>query len=220
MHYFDLLDNLDLLPPSPSLTTDFKMGCCGEPYEKQDVNNGKRDILDAGHPTNLQPSPHPGLQYQEKQFQPPNIPSPPPVQQFGGQQVVNGSNMPFMQQQQWQQPHSPPPGASSPFNPYGQSSSPSPAPVSSQFTGTTLNGIGSVQNFNTTNGMVPNGGLQRPMPSYPGTPGNPSMITTSNVTTSTLRGPDSTPLVDEGKMSVSIDFGKRLLSRYFHSAAY
>ena len=66
--------------------------------------------------------------------------------------------------------------------------------------------MGSVQNFNTMNGMLPNGGLQRPMPSYPGsTPVNTSMMSTSNVT---ARGPDPTSTVDEGKMSVSIDFGK------------
>lgn len=176
------------------------MGCCGEPYDQ--TQNEKQFIPNNAYPVVQQPLAHPGAQFQDKQFQPPPIPSPLPVQQFPGQNganIVNG--FPQQQQQQlWQQPQSPPPNAGNPYNTYTVPASPSPVPVMSQYTGQTVNGA----NLGST--------LQRPTPSYFGTP-NSTIMTTSKI--NSLRSPEPMPAADEGKMSVSIDFGKRFICLRF-----
>ncbi|KAL5478877.1 hypothetical protein ACEPAI_2154 [Sanghuangporus weigelae] len=166
------------------------MGCCGESLNKYD-DKQNLNVQNNVYPTNQQPSPHPGALYHEKQqFQPPSIPSPPPAQQFGGQIAVNGSG--FLQQP-WQQqmpPSSSPPLPSSPgaFNPYQLSTSPSPPPASAQFSGTTLNG------------MAQSGSFQA------GSRYSSVMMMTSRVEGS-VKSSNAGPAIDEGKMSVSIDFG-------------
>ncbi|KAH8114842.1 actin-like ATPase domain-containing protein [Phellopilus nigrolimitatus] len=160
------------------------MNCCGKPYDQSATNSQKQHVSNNLYPTNQQPSPHPGAHFPEKQqFQPPAIPSPPSVQQFGFHQ----------QQQTWQ--HAP--ISSAPFNPYQLSGSPSPPPAGSQFSGTTLNGM---------DGMTPSGSIQRPTPYYAGASAQSSvMMTTSKI--NGLKSPEPSSIVDEGKMSVSIDFG-------------
>ncbi|OCB85968.1 actin-like ATPase domain-containing protein [Sanghuangporus baumii] len=166
------------------------MGCCGEPLNKYDDKqnlNAPNNV----YPTNQQPSPHPGALYHEKQqFRPPSIPSPPPAQQFGAQIAVNGSG--FLQQP-WQQqmpPSSSPPlpSSSGAFNPYQLSTSPSPPPASAQFSGTTLNGMAQTGSFQA------------------GSRYSSAMMMTSRVEGS-VKSSNAGPAIDEGKMSVSIDFG-------------
>lgn len=175
-------------------TQQGKMGCCGETRSKPVANSEKQNVLDGSYPVSQQPTPHPGLQYDEKQFQPPSIPSPPPAQQPLGSPDLNG-----FQQQPWQQqqqglagPGSPPPTSSShtfdPFRPAGAASPPPPG----AFSGTTL------QSFNGTP-------LERPTPFYSG-----SVQQTVSMSAQKINGytsPEPVRTADEGKMSVSIDFG-------------
>ena len=166
------------------------MGCCGEPYENdKNQQNGHVQMLNGAtrpHPVTQQPGPHPGLLVDEKPFQTPSIPSPPPsAHQFGYN--VNQDQQ-LQQQQQWGQ-SSPPPGAGQ-FDPYAAQQSPSPQPNPSQFSGMTLT----------------NSALQRPTPSYPGGSFAVPAMTATRITTVTEK--PQQPVVDEGKMSISIDFGQ------------
>lgn len=71
------------------------MSCCGESRVPE---NGQPQLQSEPTPylVNHQPSPHPGPQFQEKGFVPPNINTPPPAQQFNGH--PNGFQL---AQQQW-----------------------------------------------------------------------------------------------------------------------
>ncbi|TDL26993.1 actin-like ATPase domain-containing protein [Rickenella mellea] len=178
------------------------MGCCGEPRTKiEDIDHPAQHINP--YPTTQQPSPHPALQFQEKQFQPPVVPSPPPVQSF----TPNGVQQP----PQWPSSST----MNTQFNPFAPQGVPtSPSPVQTQHSG-------------------PNGYPQVPTPSFqrpgsavsPGFGGNPLPPTSGSFNISPTPGfngptpgfnPASpTPMgaaapaapFDEGKMSVSIDFG-------------
>ena len=168
------------------------MGCCGEPYDPNDASNQK-NVSNNMYTTSQQPAGNAQMMYQDKQqFQQPSIPSPPPSHGFG----MNPTMMQQQQQPGWGTPglsQSPPPQSTSPFNPYAMNHPSTPQPtVSPQYTGTTA-----------VNGMTPNG-VQRPTPFYPGSAGS------VNMTASKTNGVpvQATPAVaDEGKMSVSIDFG-------------
>lgn len=144
------------------------------------------------------------MQFQEKQFQQPNIATPPPT--HASQIGFNPNGMQMQQQQGWgtpiPPPHSPPPGSNSPFNPYGMNHVPTPVPVSPQYTGTTaVNGSGTM---NPMNGMQMNQ-MNRPTPLYPGASVNMTATQVNGgVTNQTANA------VDEGRMSVSIDFGVSL----------
>lgn len=159
------------------------MGCCGEPYDKP-ATNGQKQVGNNGYPIVQQPTPHPGAQFQEKQFQQPSIPSPPPTHQFGQNGFPQQSWTPVSTQ-------SPSPHPNQPYNPYGMSGTTSPGPIAPQFSGTTLNG------------MHPNGSFPAPTPGHLLSPSlSAPVMTTSRVTQNPV------PQVsDEGKMSVSIDFG-------------
>lgn len=177
------------------------MGCCGEPYEAPEPVTEKHVVNP--YPTTMQPSPHPGAQFLDKPYQTPSIPSPPPSHQFGG---PNGYQTP--PPAAWTPvPHSPPPGTGSPYSQFPPPGSPPPGagPLSPQFGGMS-NGPLSPQFTGTTlNGMTPNGSLQRPTPVHAMHSGSATM-TTSRVG----RGASvsAIPPMDEGKMSVSIDFGE------------
>ncbi|KAI5120632.1 hypothetical protein M0805_009392 [Coniferiporia weirii] len=178
------------------------MGCCGEPYDHTAKNSQKQHVLDSPHPTNQQPSPHPNAQYNEQQFRPPTIPAPPPTQQFGGQHVVNSAATNGFQQQPWQQQMlsgspSPPSTSPPPFNPYLLPGSPSPPPTANQLSGTTLNGAHGLSAAST---------VQRPSPYYTGMSPQSSIALTSTKFNG-LKGPEPVSVADEGRMSVSIDFG-------------
>lgn len=173
------------------------MGCCGQPYDETTTNSQKQLVANNSYPTNQQPSPHPGTQYQEKQFLPPTIPSPAPTQQFGSQNGAGANGFP---QQPWQQQMlagSPPPPSTSPppFNPYQLSGSPSPPIAATQFSGSNLHGMANMA------------AVQRPMPYYPGASAAQSSIMMTTSKLSGMKTPETVPAADEGKMSISIDFG-------------
>ena len=172
------------------------MGCCGEPREKKEASQNEVGVV---YPTSQQPSPHPGALAEKQQFIPPSIPSPPPshAQQFGM------TTPPMMQQQSWmsqgQQQATPqgfslPPGA---HNPFQGSSSPSPPPpiASPQFPG--MNGMGQDTTF----------ARPSPFPYGYNQQNRSSVMMTTQVPSAIPRTPGA-PVIDEGKMSVSIDFGE------------
>lgn len=167
------------------------MGCCGESRSKPETNSEKQNVLDGSYPVSQQPTPHPGLHYDEKPFQQPLISSPPPAELGDPRTSANG-----FPQQAWQQgaqtPGSPPPtSTSNTFDPYRPAGTASPPP-SGAFSGTTL------QSYNGTP-------LERPTPFYSG-----SVQQTVSMSATKVNGytnPEPVRTVDEGKMSVSIDFG-------------
>ena len=176
------------------------MGCCGEPREKQD-NGSKQNEVGVVYPTSQQPSPHPGALAEKNQFIPPSIPSPPQTQQFGA--ASPQLSPPLMQQQPWmnqnQQQASPagfnlPPGA---YNPYHANGSPSPPPqaATSPFQG--MNGVGQSNSF----------ARPSPVPYAYDPQTRSSVMMTTQAPPAAPRTPGA-PVIDEGKMSVSIDFGE------------
>lgn len=176
------------------------MGCCGESRDKKEPSQNEVGVV---YPTSQQPSPHPGALAEKQQFIPPSIPSPPPShnQQFG-------MTSPLMQQQPWMnqgqqqmmmpqasQGYNLPAGAYNPFQ--GGSSSPSPPPpiASPQFPG--------------MNSMIQDTAFARPNPfPYGYNQQNRSSVMMSTQNPTRIQ---SAPVIDEGKMSVSIDFGEYFL---------
>jgi hypothetical protein len=165
------------------------MSCCGSarPHE------GNSRSAPAGgtvqpFPISHQPIAHPEINpYAEKStFQVPSISSPPPVHALS----------------QFGGTQSPPPPSSTTHG----SVAPSPPPQSPQFNssfhGSSLADLSGSMNT-----------LRRPSPSYPAA-GNPNLLSTYRPSVA-IPAP-SVPTTDEGKMSVSIDFGKlRIASTYF-----
>ena len=139
-------------------------------------------------PISHQPTAQPEINpYIEKSsFQVPTRSSPPPVHALS----------------QFGGTHSPPPPSSTTHG----SMAPSPPPQSPQYNGT-FHG-GSLADISGS--LNP---LRRPSPSYPAA-GNPNLLSTYRPSVA-IPAP-SVPPTDEGKMSVSIDFGKlRVASTYF-----
>ena len=144
------------------------MPCCGTPAGTKGVDekNNAYPQYPQQSPINQQPGPQPGLGWQEKPYQPPTIPSPPPTHYSHGTS------------------HSPPP---SNFNHSYQQSGFNPSTLS----GTTY--------------QAPS--IIRPPPSLPPSPppvGGYGPIST--VSPPPLTKGYVVP-ADEGKLSVSIDFG-------------
>lgn len=206
-------------------------GCCGEPVEEASPDANNRMLANSGQVVSQQPGAQQGLQWQEKvQYQPPNVPTPPPVLQYGQplasaqngmmQNVQNIHSMQQMQQNQWSNSNGTSQGQ---FSPYSQTSSPPPGTVSPMSNSTTLaNGT-----FNNAgpfaHSQAPSSfGEYTPSHSPPLTQPSPAhtfnspMSVTMSVTgrQSTLGGVNAAPesfvphSTDEGKVSVSIDFGK------------
>ncbi|KAL0952735.1 hypothetical protein HGRIS_006966 [Hohenbuehelia grisea] len=187
------------------------MSCCGEANDKVANNTPKTQQVYNTQPIQQQPGPQPLLQNQL--FQQPTISSPPLAHQQGtiGQNGFGQNGMPpnGMQQQpnQWGQSPSPPP--TNQFNSYVPNNNPGtpqpyPGSPGSPFSG-------------TQNGFNMNDGITRPTSAH--TPfradtASPHMSMTSPppniMTTSPPPNSQSTfgsQPQDEGKMSVSIDFG-------------
>jgi hypothetical protein len=151
-----------------SLFFTFAMSCCGTPTGNQGVNEKNRPYpqYPQQSPTNQQPVPQPVLEWQEKPYQPPAIPSPPPTHYSHGTS------------------HSPPPTN---LNPSYQQS---------MFNTSTLSG---------TTYQAPS--INRPPPSLPPSP--PPLGGYGPISTVSPPPQKKGYLVpsDEGKLSVSIDFG-------------
>ncbi|KAF9529066.1 hypothetical protein CPB83DRAFT_790568 [Crepidotus variabilis] len=177
------------------------MSCCGTPKDKSGVTNKGQVPQPTGAPVTTQPGFTPGL---EKQlFQQPNL-SPPPQAFLNS----NGQNGSFMQQHtggqqggnltpQWTGSPSPPPGQHM-MNPsdYGTLNT---ASTATAYNGSTFNG----SSFNAQTG------------SFVGSP-QMGMVTPPPLAATPLPGQgrlaaqitgQQQPAADEGKMSVSIDFG-------------
>jgi hypothetical protein len=159
------------------------MGCCGEPNHLKGATN--RVTSNNGQPVTQQPGPHPGAQIQEKQtsFQQPTIPAPTPTHPYG--QNSYGQNGHYQSQPQAQ--------AQPPATWSHHSSSPPP-----------VNQFGAHGTFN--NSAVLQQPLLQPNPvhnaSYRAT--SPPIQAGSPLNTTAPR-PDFRS--NEGRMSVSIDFG-------------
>lgn len=158
------------------------MGCCGEPVDKPLPEESNRITpFDSGKPVNQQPSPQSTLQWQEKPLQQPGLTTPPPVLQYG--------------QPAWN--HQQQPGQ---FNPYANGPPSSPTAVSTNFTG-------SANGYVPTPGSPPPGAyrpIAAPSAVYAG---NGGMSVSGRRTTSPTTQNQFAAPSDEGKLSVSIDFG-------------
>lgn len=154
------------------------MGCCGEPISAENAISNQPTHVQ-NTITNQQPAAQPGLE--KALYQQPTIPSPPPAfqPQAGTPQL--------------------PPWTVTPYNPYP--SSPSPPAVLPTFNG---------QNIFMSEPLV------RPSSSHQPTYGTsipPMSMAQSHMSMVQRMSPPprpktSSPPPDEGKMSISIDFGK------------
>ena len=174
------------------------MGCCGEPADAPNPQNGNRSVaanVNQAGTVNQQPAPQPSPVWQEKtQFQPPNIASPPAAMQFG-QNMAGQPQM--MQQQQWGQ------AQNGQFNPYALPTSVSPPPAASA---TLVNP--SPSGYPQTSPSPPFGQARTPPLMQPSAVYQPG----SGMTLSSRQSPTLSAgfkaASDEGKLSVAFDFGK------------
>ena len=154
------------------------MSCCGTPAKNKGADEKNRPYpqYPQQSPINQQPSPQPGLGWQEKPYQHPTIPSPPPTLYSHGTS------------------HSPPPQSHF-SNSYQQSG----------FNPSTLSG---------TTYQAPS--IIRPPPSLPPSP--PPVGVYGPVSTVSPPPPTKgyTVPTDEGKLSVSIDFGTSIPNSLWH----
>ncbi|CAA7262612.1 unnamed protein product [Cyclocybe aegerita] len=168
------------------------MSCCGEPKNKPSLYNNGAGPQNTGTIT-TQPGSQPALE-KPLYFQQPNI-SPPPA--------VHANHTNFHQQagQSWSNSPSPPPtndfGA---MNTGGGFGSPPMQPSLGHSFGSTFNG----SNFNVANGFSP---ANQPLLPPPATHTPQLSISSPFNTTSIPVNQPSAPVQDEGKMSISIDFG-------------
>ena len=168
------------------------MSCCGEPKNKADNEQGNRPISQFNHAfVNQQPSPIQDLTAKPS-YQGQPLPSPPPVHL-----AQNGYYPP--QQQGWDgRPSSPPPMSMI----HGRTSSPRPPSMSNG-----MNGHNPSYSMNSSMRQSISYGMNgSPFQSSSLSPGSPPPMSTSPVG----RSEPSSPPIDEGKMSVSIDFGTSL----------
>lgn len=154
------------------------MSCCGTPTANKgaDEKNRQYPQYPQQSPINQQPGPQPGLGWQEKPYQPPTIPSPPPTHYSHGTS------------------HSPPPQSTF-SNSYQQPGF----------------------NPNNLSGMAyPAPSVVRPPPSSPPSP--PPFGSYGPISTVSPLSPTKGYAIptDEGKLSVSIDFGMLSLSSLEH----
>ncbi|PPQ68984.1 hypothetical protein CVT25_009169 [Psilocybe cyanescens] len=160
------------------------MSCCGEPNNNNPAANRALPQHTGGTIVN-QPGYTPGLE-KPQYFQQPSISPPPAI--HANAFSANGQQHQTIQQQQtgWGQSPSPPP------NDFGQ--------MNGASTNTTFNGTYNGASFNVNNGFsASNTPLMRP-----GSAHTPSMSISTPPPPNAL---PNAPVQDEGKMSISIDFG-------------
>lgn len=184
------------------------MSCCGEPVNKnkEDTN---RVVPFNIQSINQQPSPHPGAQFQEKAaFQHPGILSPPPTHQYNGNTYGQNNVAQPQVLTAWAQPGQPTPSPPpvNQFNSFVPPTSPLlPPSTPTNNASNTYNG--------SANGYAP---LTHPSPvqSFPYRADTTSPA--ASIAVPPMTATSSQP--DEGKMSVSIDFGKCLykISHFTH----
>lgn len=173
------------------------MGCCGESRDEPVAEEGNRITpFKQGEPVNQQPSPQSTPHWQEKaSFQPPNLSTPPPALQYG-QNGQTPLHQPWAQQ------------PSAPFNPYAFSSSPPPA-TSPTIHGT---GYGSSSPSPPPTAFGATATLAQPGAAYAPNGTNRMTVTGRGASGAALSQNDFAAPSDEGKISVSIDFGAPLVT--------
>ncbi|PSS34244.1 hypothetical protein PHLCEN_2v1710 [Hermanssonia centrifuga] len=169
------------------------MGCCGEPADKPIPAEGNRITpFNTGNLVTQQPTPQSALQWQEKSiFQQSAISTPPPALQHN----QNPSSPQTWGQSNGEQ-----------YNPYRASS-----PPSTLLNGSTVNGHGyPASSPSPPFGQSQSSPLSKPASVY-APAGNFGMTVTGRRTTSPDgQRPEFGAPSDEGKLSVSIDFGGSL----------
>ncbi|KAJ3557489.1 hypothetical protein NM688_g1454 [Phlebia brevispora] len=166
------------------------MSCCGESANQANPQAGNRSIaIDTAKIVAQQPSPQPTLQLQEKSsFQPPSIATPPPVLQYHQNAVA----------QSW-----PPQAAQMHSYATGLGRTPSPPTGTPTLVNGSLNGHGS-----PAPSIPPLGQSYSPPLTHPSAVYSPSAtMTVTPKRTVSPGGQAFAPSNDEGKLSVSIDFG-------------
>jgi hypothetical protein len=169
------------------------MSCCGESRDKPVPEEGNRITpFKEGQPITQQPAAQVSPHWQEKAiFQPPSIATPPPAIPYGHPQNSYGQlHQPWAQQ------------PSTPFNPYAASGSPPPS------TNATSPGLfdSSMNGYTSSSPSPPPNtyGLAQPSAAY----GANRMTVSGRASAATpLTQRDFAAPSDEGKISVSIDFG-------------
>lgn len=190
------------------------MGCCGEPVDKTSPQELNRIVPFETKAVGQQPSPQPGIQWQqEKQvFQQPIVPSPPPVLQYGHAQpqAMQYDYTTKMQnsigsQPQWSQ--------SQQFSAFTSPGLPQPSSPT-MFGGSEA---GKFTRSSTPSTYVANSlNAYSPPIAQPSTVHHsPGMSISDRRTASpTAQISSFVPPLDEGKLSVSIDFGESALLLY------
>lgn len=178
------------------------MGCCGEPANQPDSQGTNRSIATglavAGKPVVHQPSPQSNPSWQEKPtFQAPGIATPPPVLQHGQNSTSEAWHQQGQQEAQ--------------FDPYASLNRTASPPAGSA---TLVNGSTNGHGYPPTSPSPPFGQAQTPPLMQPNPVYMPSTSMTVTSRHSVSPGQSAfIPPSDEGKLSVSIDFGTRLLIR-------
>jgi len=166
------------------------MSCCGEPKDKPGASNSKPQAIPNGHVT-TQPGLHPGLE-KPQFYQQPSL-SPPPAAHTN---PFGANNFQVAQQQTgqtaWGNSPSPPP-----MNDFGSMNT----ATTQTYNGSTYNG----STFNVQNGFS---SVNQPL-MHLSAAHTPQMSLSSSPmgNQTTNMGQLSTQIQDEGKMSISIDFG-------------
>jgi len=175
------------------------MSCCGEPKTNAPANSNPRPQPTG--PIVTQPTSQPGLE--KPFFQQPSISPPPAV--HANAFTVNGFQQPG--QPAWGQSPSPP--LANDFGTLTNSPMPSNTPT---FNGSTYNG----STFNVNNGFSSmSQPFMRPTSSH-----SPDIsVSTPALTSTSLMGKTGGQIQDEGKMSISIDFGT-YICHYAHSYSH
>lgn len=190
------------------------MGCCGEPSDKSSSQELNRVVPFATEGIAQQPSPQPGISWEQEKlaFQQPIVPSPQPVLQYGGQyqpsfqqipgQVQNGMAQPWTQSQQFDM-----------LTPSGSPPPPSPHAFGNMENGalmpSTRTSTPSTYVANPLNGYSPPPLTQPTAAHHSSGMSISGRRTTSPPTSAQISG--YVPPMDEGKLSVSIDFGEYIV---------
>jgi hypothetical protein len=170
------------------------MGCCGEPIDKPTPEEGNRAMpFTTGGLVTQQPSAHSDpSQWQEKSLAT-SIATPQPVLQYG--KPGEGIQQPWAQQADQFNPYhpsnssSPPPGTFNMSSPTHTSFAGSPSPPPGSFAPS--------QNY----------GLAQPTAAYAQSQSVRMSVIKRDSSSPSTKQPFGTPVADEGKLSIAIDFG-------------
>ncbi|KII84108.1 hypothetical protein PLICRDRAFT_168186 [Plicaturopsis crispa FD-325 SS-3] len=177
-------------------------GCCGTPAgSSKDEKN--RDVKHSEQIISQQPGVQPDALLSHNSFKLPTVPSPPPAFSSVAPNEYGQNGYQPQLQQSWSSPPSSPPPNMSQYNAYS-SGSPPPPPAAYNGAMGGVNGSIGMYGSMTSQSMMSNS--QLPLRANSASPYMPSNNSQTITTTSPVQRNFSPP-ADEGKMSVSIDFG-------------